>query len=112
MMLQRPCLDCTAYSMPGASRCLACTQAKARTKQAKRAAAPGNGAAKRVRTQLNAAGYGACNGCGDQLPADALQVDHTRALRDGGTDFLGNLQLLCIQCHRAKTKDENAKRNR
>ena len=111
-MLQRPCLDCHLLATPGMSRCLACTQAKARTKNAKRAAAPGNGAAKRVRSQLNAAGYGACSGCGDQLPADALQVDHTRALRDGGTDYLGNLQLLCIACHRIKTREENAKRQR
>jgi 5-methylcytosine-specific restriction endonuclease McrA len=111
-MLQRPCLSCNLLATPGKSRCLTCTQAKERSKQAKRLASPGDRAAKRVRAQLSAAGYGACNGCGDQLPATALQVDHVVPLADGGSDYMRNLQLLCTPCHLIKTKDENAKRQR
>jgi 5-methylcytosine-specific restriction endonuclease McrA len=111
-MLQRPCLDCPLYSQPGKSRCVSCTQAKERTKQAKRSAAPGDRAAKHVRAQLTAAGYGTCNGCGDRLPATALQVDHVVPLADGGTDYRANLQLLCTPCHRVKTRGENVKRKR
>ena len=34
----------------------------------------------------------------------ALEVDHKRALMNGGDNSLGNLATLCKACHTAKTK--------
>lgn len=40
----------------------------------------------------------------------ALEVDHVVPIIDGGSFELDNLQLLCQQCHRAKTATENRAR--
>ena len=39
-----------------------------------------------------------------------LYVDHVVALADGGLHSLANMQLLCTDCHRAKTSQEKAAR--
>lgn len=64
----------------------------------------------------------ACEHCGEvfEKPIDPrgpaypcpglLQVDHFVPLIDGGTDFPDNLQLLCEDCHKAKTAREAADR--
>lgn len=33
----------------------------------------------------------------------AQEVDHIKALEDGGTDDPDNLQAICTDCHKAKT---------
>jgi hypothetical protein len=45
---------------------------------------------------------GHCAGCNDHFEARHLEVDHIIARRKGGTDSLGNLQLLCGNCNRIK----------
>ncbi len=42
---------------------------------------------------------GHCAGCGHHFPFRNLTVDHIVAKSKGGTDPLGNLQLLCAACH-------------
>jgi 5-methylcytosine-specific restriction protein A len=40
--------------------------------------------------------------------SDDFEVDHKVRLVDGGTDELSNKHVLCLPCHRAKTRRENA----
>jgi 5-methylcytosine-specific restriction endonuclease McrA len=54
------------------------------------------------RVALERAGY-RCERCGC---TSNLQVDHRRRLRDGGTNDPSNLQVLCTDCHGAKTRAE------
>ena len=46
---------------------------------------------------------GRCAKCGD---TKHLEVDHVKAIRDGGLDVRSNLQILCRPCHKAKSKKE------
>lgn len=43
-------------------------------------------------------------------PTSVLEVDHRLALRDGGTNDIDNLHLLCRDCHKAKTAREQSQR--
>ncbi len=45
---------------------------------------------------------GHCAGCGEHFEARHLEVDHIIARQKGGTDHIGNLQLLCGSCNRIK----------
>ncbi|MXW43839.1 MAG: hypothetical protein F4Z56_03885 [Candidatus Dadabacteria bacterium] len=45
---------------------------------------------------------GHCNGCGKHFEPQNLEVDHIIAKKQGGTDHLDNLQLLCGYCNRVK----------
>jgi len=45
---------------------------------------------------------GNCAGCGTHFEARHLEVDHIIARRNGGTDHIENLQLLCGSCNRIK----------
>ncbi|MCY4127876.1 MAG: DNA methyltransferase [Gammaproteobacteria bacterium] len=45
---------------------------------------------------------GHCNGCGKHFEQQNLEVDHIIAKKQGGTDHLANLQLLCGYCNRVK----------
>ena len=45
---------------------------------------------------------GNCAGCAAHFEAQHLEVDHIIARRNGGTDHIGNLQLLCGSCNRIK----------
>ena len=45
---------------------------------------------------------GHCMGCRTHFEARHLEVDHIIARRNGGTDHLSNLQLLCGNCNRIK----------
>ena len=47
-----------------------------------------------------------CNYCGDI----GNEVDHIIELAAGGENSLDNLQVLCTQCHKAKTAKFNSKR--
>lgn len=45
---------------------------------------------------------GDCAGCGIHFEKPNLEVDHIIARSKGGTDHIGNLQLLCGNCNRIK----------
>ena len=45
---------------------------------------------------------GNCAGCAAHFEARHLEVDHIIARSNGGTDHVGNLQLLCGSCNRIK----------
>ncbi len=45
---------------------------------------------------------GDCAGCGTHFEPQHLEVDHIIARSKGGTDHIGNLQLLCGNCNRIK----------
>lgn len=47
-----------------------------------------------------------CQDCG--LFGQVLECDHIVPLEDGGSDSIENLQSLCVACHHAKTRRENA----
>lgn len=51
-----------------------------------------------------------CQACGRVADKHEGQVDHRMPLAHGGSDDPGNLQWLCIECHRLKTQRENAQR--
>lgn len=52
---------------------------------------------------------GRCAGCGHHFPFQNFTVDHIVARSKGGTDHLGNLQLLCNHCNSVKgTMDQAA----
>ncbi|MYD25155.1 MAG: hypothetical protein F4X08_05020 [Gemmatimonadetes bacterium] len=45
---------------------------------------------------------GNCEGCGHHFEARHFDVDHIVPRAKGGTDHIGNLQLLCSACNRVK----------
>ena len=47
-----------------------------------------------------------CRVCG--LTIKDLEVDHIVNVAQGGTDDDGNLQAICVPCHKAKTARESA----
>ncbi|MPQ84498.1 HNH endonuclease [Pseudomonas sp. MAFF 730085] len=47
-----------------------------------------------------------CRVCG--LTTKDLEVDHIINVAQGGTDDDGNLQAICIPCHKAKTARESS----
>lgn len=47
-----------------------------------------------------------CRVCG--LTTKDLEVDHIINVAQGGTDDDGNLQAICIPCHKTKTARESA----
>ena len=54
------------------------------------------------RTRLYGEQGGNCNGCGTHFESQHLEIDHIIARSVGGTDHIGNLQLLCGHCNRIK----------
>ncbi|MGA7370933.1 MAG: HNH endonuclease [Nitrososphaeraceae archaeon] len=47
-------------------------------------------------------------GCGKYFPIALLTVDHIIPISKGGPVFdIGNMQLLCWQCHRKKTAEND-----
>ena len=54
------------------------------------------------RTRLYGEQGGNCNGCGTHFESQHLEIDHIIARSVGGTDHIGNLQLLCSHCNRIK----------
>jgi len=54
------------------------------------------------KTRLYGEQEGHCAGCGTHFEARHLVVDHIIARSVGGTDHLGNLQLLCHNCNSIK----------
>ena len=50
--------------------------------------------------------FNKCKACGCDGVNNTLHIDHVVALANGGTNDMKNLQLLCVECHERKTKDE------
>lgn len=50
-----------------------------------------------------------CVICGSTIK---LEVDHMRALENGGTNDISNLATLCDECHKIKTKYDNSLRRK
>ena len=48
-----------------------------------------------------------CAGCQCCLKNNKYDIDHKRALANGGTNQIDNLQALCKSCHQDKTTNEN-----
>ena len=70
--------------------------------------ATGDGAAQRLRRSVNNQGGSLCGSCFVYHPAPLVRIDHRLALFLGGHDVDDNVQVLCIRCHKAKTKTEKA----
>ena len=49
---------------------------------------------------------GCCNMCKTKFTAKGFHIDHIKALGNGGDNELANLQVLCKECHYAKSKEE------
>lgn len=71
----------------------------------------GKGSTRRWRTKLRPAvlrrDEGLCQPClraGRYTPG--TEVDHIISKANGGTDDLDNLELICTECHKAKTSQE------
>ena len=63
---------------------------------------------KAVKDRLFLRQNGRCAITGQKIrPGDETHVDHVLALKDGGENREGNLQLVLAKPHRAKTADEN-----
>ncbi|WP_164383887.1 HNH endonuclease signature motif containing protein [Streptomyces sp. OM5714] len=94
------------------SRCRACESEYRARKNAtnrgvrKQRLATGDGAQRRVRAALNRAGAASCAKCRRSFLATDLAVDHVHALSKGGKDVMSNVQVLCHECHRLKTRSE------
>lgn len=93
----KPCRVCGSDAPPGRYVCPDCLSARhARLQDLGRHAALHNG----IRGRVWAAQGGRCADCGEvpRFP----EVHHIRAVRDGGTRDLANLQGLCRGCHRSR----------
>jgi 5-methylcytosine-specific restriction endonuclease McrA len=91
--LPRPCLDCSAYAIPGGSRC--------RSHEAERGAPYRDPGYKAARSRLLFPGAR----CELQLPGctqDATQVDHVLPVSKGGTNHLDNLRPSCPHCNASR----------
>lgn len=47
-----------------------------------------------------------CTTVGGRLTVDNMQRDHIVPLEHGGSNEIGNFQLLCANCHHAKTRSQ------
>jgi 5-methylcytosine-specific restriction protein A len=56
----------------------------------------------RVKLRIHAKAEGRCAKCG--LEANPGQYDHTISLIIGGKNSESNIQLLCVPCHKGKTR--------
>ena len=70
---------------------------------------------KRLRDKVRARDNETCQQCGTSGTPPFfldLEIDHTVPYCDGGAMSMENLLLLCIPCHRSKSKIEAAARRR
>lgn len=66
----------------------------------------------KVKIRLFEATKGRCQNCGVQIrPGNGPQYDHRKALINGGENRENNLQVLCLNCHSAKTKGDVAEKS-
>lgn len=45
-----------------------------------------------------------CVACGRLVDMHEFELDHVVALVNGGADTADNCQVMCIECHKAKTR--------
>jgi 5-methylcytosine-specific restriction enzyme A len=66
----------------------------------------------RVKDRVHERARGLCASCGREIyGGDAKEIDHVKAICNGGENRESNLQLLCGWCHAPKTRaDVTAKR--
>ncbi len=50
-----------------------------------------------------------CSACKKKITQSQMQLDHIKALANGGNNDLSNIQVLCMACHGDKTKHEKEK---
>ncbi|MFE2496012.1 HNH endonuclease [Streptomyces scopuliridis] len=60
----------------------------------------------RLRALVRARGGARCARCGSLALAGSVDVDHVRPLARGGEDTDQNVQVLCRECHLAKTGED------
>lgn len=107
--MKRACAyeGCLLLSFTGESYCAAHQDSLNKAKRARRYDAPGDGAARRLRSVVRAFdGRTQCTACKGNFDGTQIEIDHVVAIGSGGHDVASNLQLLCRTCHRAKTKLE------
>jgi 5-methylcytosine-specific restriction protein A len=63
-------------------------------------------AAAALRHSVNGARSVDCARCGGAFTPSDVEVDHVRPIALGGEDVEGNVQILCLHCHRSKTREE------
>lgn len=67
----------------------------------------------RVKVRLFDAAGGQCQECGRMLRgADRPEYDHVVALINGGEHRESNLRVLCLWCHKGKTRADVAEKSR
>ncbi|WP_198544950.1 HNH endonuclease signature motif containing protein [Kitasatospora sp. NRRL B-11411] len=57
----------------------------------------------RLRRRVDRDGSAACGQCGEEVPAELVDVNHRLPLARGGEDTDDNVWALCRACHRGKT---------
>lgn len=62
------------------------------------------------RAALFLAQSGKCADCPRKLMPGMYHADHRIPLADGGADDDSNIKLICLDCHKAKTRGENKSR--
>lgn len=65
----------------------------------------------RVKLRVKARANDTCSVCGARVRYGA-QIDHTKALINGGENRESNLRLLCKTCHAPKTRSDVAEKSR
>ena len=48
-----------------------------------------------------------CRGCNRRLDWKTARLDHIKPLAHGGKEEFANTQLLCVDCHKAKSQKES-----
>jgi 5-methylcytosine-specific restriction protein A len=65
----------------------------------------------RVRLRVWERGIGHCEECGRKIMAgETWEVDHRIALILGGPHAEGNMRVVCLWCHRSKSRMEQARK--
>jgi len=62
------------------------------------------------RAELFLAQNGKCYDCPRKLMPGMYHADHRLPLADGGSNDDDNIVLICLDCHKAKTRGENKSR--
>lgn len=63
----------------------------------------------KVKMQAAVRANGKCERCGVKIPAGGFHFDHHDPDGLGGEPTLANCRVLCIPCHKDKTREDNAR---
>lgn len=64
----------------------------------------GENAAADLRKAVRLAGWACCAVCPLRCLPSGVEIDHIVPLFKGGCDVVSNVQVLCVSCHKAKTR--------